>query len=813
MARRSTHGGAPARGLFAGEPDTPPSADRRYARVAVERSIDEPFTYAIDDPTLEVRVGQRVHVPLGSARTFGYVLDVGGAELLGEIDPRRVKGILGATPSALPADLVRLAAWMSRYYVTPFGMTLTTLMPASIKKGTGAKSIRMLEPAASETLSADARAGAVESLTPRARDALGHVDEIGAGEFPMAERDLMARLGVTTRTAINRLVAAGLLRESTESTFVAREPIDISVDAAPTNAPHELTDEQRTTVDGIVATLGSFTPHLILGVTGSGKTEVYLQVIARVLERGQTAIVLVPEIALTPQTSARFTARFAGAGVAVLHSALTAAQRSAQWNMAATGKARVVVGARSAVFAPLPDLGVIVVDEEHSTDYKQDQLPRYNGRDVAVKRASLLGIPVVLGSATPSLESWHNATHPAVDTSTPARDSKPRYALWRMRRRAAGQAMPRVTVVNADAERRARLREQPGDRTIHTIGQTLEGAIRRTLPAGHQAILVLNRRGFASYIVCPRPTCGWILSCDSCDARLVFHKGGTLPRQGLVRCHHCLAEQMLPPTCPVCDSRPTLFGAGTQRVEDEIRRKFVDQPLGEGRGAGLIENETFARVDGDTMGSAKDYFAVLSRFARGELRLLLGTQIISKGLDFPRVALVGIVSADTALALPDFRCAERTFQLVSQSAGRAGRGVDGEVIVQTCEPDSPAIRFASGHDYEGFAAEESRARRSSELPPWSRMARVVTRDENHDKAKSMSDSIARELVGANVPGVRVIGPFPAPISRIHGFYRYAIEMTSPNAGRLLAAIDRVRARGLLKSDATNAVDVDPTSML
>ncbi|MEO0588832.1 MAG: primosomal protein N', partial [Planctomycetota bacterium] len=471
---------------------------------------------------------------------------------------------------------------------------------------------------------------------------------------------------------------------------------------------------------------GRFSVSLLRGVTGSGKTEVYLRLIERLLaETDRGAIVLVPEIALTPQTVGRFVARLGGAdveggGVAVLHSGLSPAQRHAQWARVREGMARVVVGARSAVFAPLPRVGLIVVDEEHESSYKQDQLPRYHARDVAIRRAQMSGAAVVLGSATPSLESWRHA-------------EAQRYTKVEMPRRVPGLNTPRVEVVDLVEERRKR-------RGIHLISERLEHELIETHRRGMQSLVLLNRRGYASWIACPDHNCGWQMSCERCDAMMVFHlrdgaqsghHGDALPR-GFVRCHHCEAERMLDQHCPVCGKKTAVFGLGTQRVETELARKLPEARV--------------ARMDRDTMSRPGDHQRVLAEFEAGKIDVLLGTQMIAKGLDFPNVRLVGVISADTAIHLPDFRAAERTFQLVSQVAGRAGRGSEpGVVIVQSFDPNIEAIRLACEGDYTGFAAAELATREEAGLPPRRRMARVVLRDRDpaacHRRAAAAADAL------------------------------------------------------------------------
>ena len=759
-----------------------------YVRVAVERGLDlgEGLTYRGEG----LEVGQRVEVPLGrgDARAGGFVVRVGGAELLDGLDPARVKRVLGASSARLPGPLVELARWMSGYYVCPLGMVLATMMPAAVKAGTGLRTRTLVE-------RAEGAGGADEAVAGLAKSAAAAWAAIAAmepGVFPIDAKDLAHRAGASNAGPVNRLVAAGLLREVQVRVVRAPEAFwSERVEAAPAAWPTPTPDQQRV-IEGIGSGLGAFGVHLLRGITGSGKTEVYLRLIERVLDAGRSAIVLVPEIALTPQTAGRFLDRFGRHGVAVLHSGLAGSSRNQQWSAAASGAARVVVGARSGVFAPVPGLGLIVVDEEHDSGYKQDQLPRYHARDVAVVRGQIEGVPVVLGSATPSMESWANA-------------QRGRYALWELNERVGGGRLPKVTIVDLAVERRRR-REASGDpRTLETIGPTLGAALERVLGSGGQAVLLLNRRGFASYIACPDAGCGWTLGCDACDTKMVVHRGRE--RAGHVRCHHCLAEQLLPKVCPLCGKKVIELGAGTQRVERELEQRF-------GTTLGLVEGETFARVDSDTMRSAADYFEVLGKFGRGEYKVLLGTQMVAKGLDYPNVRLVGVLNADTSIGVPDFRACERTFQLVTQVAGRAGRGVaPGEVIVQTMSPAEPAIRLAAAHDFPGFARRELAMREASGLPPAWRMARVVVRDEDLGKAESAADAIAAAVRERAGEGMVVQGPAPCPISRVAGQFRFSVEVFARSPKEIQRVLGEARAMGLVKSDAATAVDVDPVAVL
>ncbi len=805
------------RSLFSTDQDPAPIdpatlAGARFARVAVERGIDG-WQRGRDDDTLTYRVpegvhaevGQRVGVPLGKGErgrsashpVCGFITEIGGLELLGSFAPARVKPIATIESARLTPALVELASWLASYYVCPLGMAMAAMMPAAVKHGTGRRTLSLLR-LASATTTIDAT-----TLKPAARRVLDRLRVIPGDAWPMNDLALKAAVGERTLAPINALVKAGVLERFEQSAVRTRDassPESLALDQPEQSLT--LTADQSAIVEGVTPTLGTFRPHVLLGVTGSGKTEVYLRLMARALERGQTALMLVPEISLTPQTAARLMRALGGPGVvAVLHSGLTASQRHAEWARASDGRARVVIGARSAVFAPLTNVGLIVVDEEHATDYKQDQLPRYHGRDVAIKRAQIESCPVILGSATPSLESWSNAT-----------GSGARFSLWRlMQRVGVGGAMPRlptVRIVDLAQERRRLAAGEGGARlNMPTLGPKLTAALRSTLDAGGQAMLLLNRRGFASHLCCASSRCGWVMLCDDCDAAHVWHRaradGAAAIGRGFVRCHHCQAEKLLPTACPECGSRIIHLGEGTQRVEDDLTRLLPD-----------LGPDQIARADGDTMTSARAWFATLSKFQAGEIRVLLGTQMLAKGHDFPNVRLVGIINADTSLHLPDFRASERTFQLVAQVAGRAGRGEHaGLVVVQTMNPTAPAIVLASRHDYEGFAQGELALRRSANLPPACRMARIVVRDRDRSKAHAFAAVLADALAKVAGDGMRVVGPMDCPVARIATYFRQAIEVTAPSAVTLARALHALRRQGLMRSDATTAIDVDPVVLM
>ncbi|MEM9082570.1 MAG: primosomal protein N' [Planctomycetota bacterium] len=782
------------------QPELPQAKTVGYAAVICERSFDRLLTYSIPDDLDPLPTpGMRVEVPLGrgSIPTPGTVIETcepsSLESLAPDLDPSKVKPILRSLEGGYSAELILLARWIAGYYAAPLGMTLSTMMPAAVKSGVG--KVRRLAVERAETIDSP-----TSKLPPATAQAWQAIQDLDPAIFPVEPKPLARLIESKSTAPINRLVKLGYLNLIEIDTVRVRSAELSSLASTEKAERLELTADQITAVTRITDSLGRFATHLLLGVTGSGKTEVYLRVLEAVLERGESAIVLVPEISLTPQTAARFVGRFAPFGVEVLHSGLTAAQRNRAWSRIAAGEARVVVGARSAIFAPIDTeqfpLGLVVVDEEHDSSYKQDQVPRYHARDVAIKRASLArntqGCPIILGSATPALESFGNAM-------------QGRFNLIELPKRAGGGQLPPVRIVDLQQERK-----QQASRRQLAIGPTLSMALRETLDRDEQAILLLNRRGYASYIACADQLhCGWIMGCDDCDTTLVYHKQ-RLPGEGdrtlpVVRCHHCLSQQRLPAVCPVCSSRLILFNAGTQKIEEELLRDFPE----------LAAEGSLRRLDSDSMRTGRDYAAALDAFRRGETRVLLGTQMLAKGLDFPGVTLVGVINADTALNIPDFRSAERTFQLVSQVAGRAGRkDKPGRVIVQTMNPNDPTIGLASSHDYVAFAKRELAVREINKLPPAWRLARVIFRDEDANRAHGAAVTMhAKIREVAEQHSVRVRTPMPCAISRIGGKHRYELQLSAPAAGAIQRVLEHMRRNEGLKSDAEVAIDVDPVSML
>jgi len=537
-------------------------------------------------------------------------------------------------------------------------------------------------------------------------------------------------------------------------------------------APLALTPAQALALQRIASAEGEFRTFLLHGVTGSGKTEVYLQAIARTRAAGKGALVLVPEIALTPQLAGRFRARF-GDQVALLHSGLSDAERHSEWLRLRRGEAGICVGVRSAVFAPVQDLGIVVVDEEHDPSFKQEDGPPYHARDLAVVRARMGGAVCVLGSATPSLETLENAR-------------RGRYELVRLPRRIDDRPMPEVRLV--DLSRLRRGAPAPG-----LLSRELADALVETVAAGRQSILFLNRRGFQTLVLCR--DCGREERCEHCSVSLTYHA-----RRGLLLCHYCGASQRMTPRCPACGGERAGVGVGTEQVEAAVRE--------------LVPAARVARLDRDAVSGAADLAEILARFARREVDVLVGTQMVTKGHDFPGVTLVGVVLADTALALPDFRAAERTFQLLTQVAGRAGRGREaGRVLVQTFHPHSPAIALAVGHDYQGFAEVELENRRALGYPPFGRMLAVRV-EGSEAGARRTADALGEAARPALGPGLSMLGPAPAAIERIRGRSRWHLLFKAGDAAalrRVHRALARVAARP--PGGAQVRFDVDPHSML
>ena len=745
----------PVSGLFQ---DEPPPAGGRVVGVAVAANVWGDYDYLWPDALGAPAAGVRVRVPFGRGNraAVGFVTETDRPP--GERALKAVAERIDDEPQ-LDDTLRRLAEWISQYYLAPLGMVLGAMIPSSV--GRHAPKSETVAYLAAEPDDWPGRLG------PKQRRVLDELVEARKqGIEPLRLEHLLAH-SHGSRDTIRRLAGRELIRLETRAVTLA------SLDEQAHPDPFELNADQEQALAAVRAKLTEgFSVTLLHGVTASGKTEVYVRAIREVVAAGRQAILLVPEIALATQTLDRLTERLPR--VAVLHSGLTSAQRAFHYAQIRDGHAAVVIGPRSAVFAPTRKLGLVIVDEEHESSYKQDTVPRYHGRDVAVKRAALAGVPVLLGSATPSLESLHNVR-------------QKRYTLLRLPHRIRGLPMPKLHLVE--------LRKDISSQRIELIGRTLEGKLAGRLDRGEQVILLLNRRGYASYVFCP--SCRWQFECRDCSRAMVYHRA-----IALATCHYCQATAEVPAACPACGKKLILFGLGIQRIESELARKFP--------------NAAVARMDSDTMTSPRQFKEVFDRFSGGEVDILLGTQMVAKGLDFPTVTLVGIISADTALAIPDFRAAERTFQLVVQVAGRAGRGESGgEVVVQTWHPTDPAIQFALAHDYSGFALNELPLRESAGMPPFVRMIRFLVRSPKVHRAETGAAKLAgrlRELL-PDRGKVKLVGPMRAGVFKIRKQFRFQIDCYCKQAGFVqgVLAAEMPHLAGHLGAELV--VDVDPSALV
>jgi primosomal protein N' (replication factor Y) len=733
------------------------------ATVVLPDGVDKPLDYLVPEALASaVEPGRRVLVPLGKGdrRCLAYCVAVRG----GELPQTPLKSVLEVEDDAplLSRRMLDLTHWMADRWMARWGEVLEAVLPAGVRLRRKSRVVPLL----------------VATGTPPSRKPTASQAAVLAAAATPATADALARAGGANRGVVMRLLKAGLLREA-GTEMVARGKAAGPPSRPPIrhDRPPELSPAQSEALEAILDPLrgGRHETVVLFGVTGSGKTEVYLQAVEETLSYGKQAIVLVPEISLTPQTCDRFRARFGS--VAVLHSHLTPAERHSQWRDIAAGNVGVVVGARSAIFAPAPRLGLIVVDEEHETSFKQATAPRYHARDVAEWIARAEGVPLVLGSATPAIETFHRCLR----------------GEWRMARlpaRVGGSQLPPVLSVD--------LRD-PSSRPRGAVSPRLAAGIRWALDAGGQVMLLLNRRGFATAVQCR--ACGHTVRCPQCDLALTLHQPGS---RGI--CHGCGLVRTLPAACPAC-SAPNLVsrGTGTQRLEDQIR--------------GAFPGARVARMDTDTMRSRGSHERTLDAFRNREIDILVGTQMIAKGLDFPAVMLVGVVNADAALHLADFRAAERTCQLVTQVGGRSGRGpAGGRVVVQTSTPEHPAIRAAAAHDYEAFVRGELPVREALLYPPFGSIVRFVVRSIDERAAESWAGHIVERVRQALEPGtdgdrIRVLGPAPAPIARLRDRFRWQVQVHGPDGGRLRDLVRRATAALKTPDRVAWIVDVDPVEML
>jgi primosomal protein N' (replication factor Y) len=716
-----------------------------------------------------VRPGTLVRVPILNRQKLALVL---ATEVVADVPVARLKAVSAVLHDfpALTPDLLELARWMHGYYAVRMESVLEAMIPAAVRGEVRVKQEKFLE-AARAVDTAE-----VAQLAKKAPQQARLYEFLRQQFRPVKKSLVLTRLGATA-AVVTALVKRGLVREEARHVDRVAYAENWTGGEVVTARPPVLNAEQAAAVESVGASLAAkeFAVHLLHGVTGSGKTEVYLRAVEAVLAAGGSAIYLVPEVALTPQSVARLRGRFEAAGhrTVVWHSHLGEGERLDGWIALASGQARVVVGARSAVFAPVRNLRLIVVDEEHEPAYKQDESPRYHGRDVAVYRAKLARAVCLLGSATPSLESYANA-----------RAGK--YRLNVLTKRVDDRKMPDIQIVDMRIE----LMRQRG---LVTLSRLLVDHMHQRFERREQTILFINRRGYASGLLCRK--CGHVETCPHCSVAMTYHRADET-----LKCHLCGHERGAPAVCPSCAAPDIRWrGLGTQRVEEAVRR--------------LLPRARLERMDTDAMSKKHRFREILAEFRAGKIDILIGTQMIGKGLDFPNVTLVGLVDADLSMHVPDFRANERTFQLLVQVAGRAGRGDRaGEVVVQTFTPKADAIQFAKKADYTGFAEAELAMRKKFGYPPYRHLIHHIFRGHNPEKIKFHAEHWVKK-VGAALGGlVEIRGPSPAPIEKVKDEYRFQAWYLTTRTAKVVAELVRLQAEFAWPDDVTQVLDVDPMSL-
>jgi primosomal protein N' (replication factor Y) len=750
-----------------------------FARVVIPAPLKQPLIYAVPSGVRQqLSVGSRVLIPLGKRKVIGIVIELLKTTSLTEV--KAIEAILDDHP-ILDSRLLQLGHWMSQYYIATIGEALATILPASLRP----ESIRTIF----------ARAGALSLSNLSDEKVFEALRGNGRG---MRFETLMRKFpGEDINRTLRRLQSIGAIeiRESMPARRSRSTDVTLAIEPAdPDSATRfTLTTEQENALSAIAKRLnhGGFETFLLHGVTGGGKTEVYLRAMEQARESGRRSLILIPEISLTPQLIDRLSSRFPGR-VGVLHSGLRGAERWAHWWNIARGNVDVAVGARSAVFAPLPDLGLIIVDEEHDPSYKQEEGLRYNGRDVAVVRGKLTGCPVILGSATPAIESYENGR-------------QGRYRILDITKRIYQRPLPQIEILDLRAESVQRKSDpaasHAGKGDDHPlVSKRLAKALIENYQTSRQSLIFLNRRGFANFLHCS--LCGHVIRCRHCSVTLPLHL-----KERILCCHHCNFRRPIPPLCPDC-GKPALreVGVGTEQIEQSLQR--------------IVTGARIARLDRDTSGKRGVQEKLLRSWESGEIDILVGTQMITKGHDVSGVTLVGALLADLSLNLPDFRAAERTFQLLHQVAGRSGRGEDpGHVIIQTYAPDHYVFQYLLSHDYKGFFKTELEFRRALNYPPFSRLVNLcidgpkVAEVESH--AKKLAESL-RERHGANSKyrdQIEVLGPAPAPIAKLRSRYRWQLMLKGKQISALLEFANLARELLPRSRTARLHIDVDPYSML
>jgi primosomal protein N' (replication factor Y) (superfamily II helicase) len=741
-----------------------------YIRVIIDRAIHRELDYAVPEGLMDrLGVGSRVRVPFREKSALATVVAI--LERSEAKGIRSIEAVVGEAP-ILSEQLLELGRWISAYYCCPIETVMRSLLPQVIRHAeVGWKKQLFVQPGRKIDNEE------IEKLRKRAPRQAELLEAISRLEGPIRAAQLLRQTSLDNQT-LRALVKRGLVELREEA--VVRDPHADEQFIATSNLI--LNQEQTHALKEVTEALDSpenARPILLHGVTGSGKTEIYLQAIRATLERGRTAIVLVPEISLTPQTVERFKGRFADMQdvVAVLHSHLSEGERHDEWHKIHSGRARIVIGARSAVFAPLKKLGLIVVDEEHETTYKQEEAPRYHARDVAVVRAKIEKSVAVLGSATPSLESYHNA-------------SIGKYRLVTLTQRVDEKQMPLMRIVDLRQERRK-------EKAATILSEKLRAAIADRLEKREQTILFLNRRGFSTSLLCSN--CGEARNCPNCSVALTFHRHPAVV--GRLSCHLCGHTAAVPKKCPACGQDALIYaGFGTEKVESTVSQIFPKAVV--------------CRMDADSMTRKEAYRETLRNFRTGKIDILVGTQMIAKGLHFPNVTLVGIINADLALHLPDFRAGERTFQLLTQVAGRAGRGeTSGEVFVQTYTPFSPSIQFARHHDFAGYFQQELEFRERCDFPPFRHAILITVRSAHEGRAKLSAETLQRRLKEA-LPEEFILGDAtPAPLEKLQGQFRFHILIRGEAIMRLSRLVRETLDKLPFPEDVTVTIDVDPYQLL
>ena len=749
----------------------PNSSLPKVVEVIALSGFDKALAYAVP-PACQatIQLGSLVRIPLRRRSELGVVTRFGTEQI---VPPGKMKMLFEIVQDypVMPPDLMELYRWVLRYYASTPESVLETMIPAAIRKGMKAKSRCYIF---AGTAPSAAELAELEKRAPRQAELLSFISQ---QLKPLPRADILKRMKLSV-SACDALVNKGYLRETdTEEERVAYDDELGEVDTVSSEIRPILTEEQAQAVASISGALkeNKFSVRLLHGVTGSGKTEVYLKAIEQVVSAGGGVIVLIPEVALAPQTVGRVRARLEARGVhtVVWHSHLSEGERYDAWKALASGEAHVVVGARSAVFAPVRNLKLMIVDEEHEPSYKQEESPRYHGRDVAVYRAHICKALCVLGSATPSLESLRN-----VEIG--------KYAVDRILNRVDNCQLPKIHVLDM-------CREGQGGKGPSPISNMLADKLIDRFEKKEQSILFLNRRGFSTSMLCP--DCGYVAGCEHCSIPKTYHR-----TDKKLRCHLCGEEEYAPTQCPECKSTAIrMRGQGTQKIEDIVQK--------------ILPRAKIVRMDADSMSKKNLYRKILNDFRVGKIDILVGTQMIAKGLDFPNVTLVGLVDADRSLHVEDFRAAERTFQLIVQVSGRSGRGDRaGEVVIQTHTPHAPPVQFARRSDFDGFQLEELEQRREFNYPPFRHLIRHLFRGRNPDKVNFYIDQWTKLIESELGDAIEVRGPAPAPIEKIRDEYRFQLWYFAPSASRVIQKIVALREGFKMDKDVIDLIDVDPMNL-